>query len=144
MNFTPLTNAELTVMDLLWDHGELTARQIREALYPDAVRAQHGTVQRFLQSLEEKGYVLRDKSLPVHLFSASMTREEYAARQIESLAERLTGGSIAPLLTHLISNKRINKSEISRLRALLDSPNSETRSDATSRDGKRRGGKRRG
>ncbi|MCA8972174.1 MAG: BlaI/MecI/CopY family transcriptional regulator [Planctomycetes bacterium] len=133
MDFTPITNAELTVMDLLWEHGELTARQIREELYPDAVKAQHGTVQRFLQSLEEKGYVVRDKSLPVHRFSPSMTKEEYAARQIESLADRLTGGSIAPLLTHLISNKRISKHEISRLRALLDAP-----SDRSRRGGKRR------
>jgi predicted transcriptional regulator len=49
-----------------------------------------------------------------------MTREEYASSQIESLADRLTGGSIAPLLTHLIEQKRLSRAEIRRLRDLLD------------------------
>ena len=52
-----LANAELTVMKLLWKEDRLTARHIREQLYPDATKAQHGTVQRLLQRLEDKGYV---------------------------------------------------------------------------------------
>ena len=53
---------------------------------------QHGTVQRLLQSLEDKGFIARDKSLSVHLFSAAMTREAYAGQQLETLADKLTGG----------------------------------------------------
>ncbi len=55
-----LANAELGIMELLWKEKSLTARQIREELYPDAKTAQHGTVQRLLQRLEEKGFVQRD------------------------------------------------------------------------------------
>ena len=120
MDHPPLTNAELAVMELLWDRGRMTARQIREELYPKARKPQHGTVQRFLQSLEEKGCVVRDKSLPVHLFSAAVSRETYAGRQLESLAEKLTGGSIAPLLTHLLEEKKLDRAELARLRKLLD------------------------
>ena len=49
----PLANAELAVMDLLWQQAHLTAHHIREQLYPDAAKAQHGTVQRLLQRLED-------------------------------------------------------------------------------------------
>lgn len=70
----PLANAELAIMDLLWDEGRLTARQIREWLYEDSKKAQHGTVQRLLQRLEDKGYVARDARLPVHLFSPDSRR----------------------------------------------------------------------
>ena len=52
-----LTNAEMALMDLLWETARLTARQIREQLYDDAKTSQHGTVQRLLQGLEEKGFV---------------------------------------------------------------------------------------
>ncbi|MCP3917439.1 MAG: BlaI/MecI/CopY family transcriptional regulator [bacterium] len=38
-----LTNAELAVLELLWEQGDRTARQIREQLYPEAEKAQHGT-----------------------------------------------------------------------------------------------------
>jgi BlaI family penicillinase repressor len=115
----PLANAELAVMELLWVSERATARQIREALYADQ-KNQHGTVQRLLQRLEEKGYVQRDADLPVHLFSATLSREDYASGQLETLAERLTGGSLAPIVTRLVEQKRISRSEIDRLRRILD------------------------
>ncbi len=115
-----LANAELAIMDLLWQAPQLTARQIREQLYPDASRAQHGTVQRLLQRLKDKGFVQRDRSLSVHLFSATTTRDSYAAGQLEILAEKLTEGSLAPLITHLVEEKKISRQEIDRLRAILE------------------------
>lgn len=119
MKLAPLANAELAVMELLWEQSGLTARKIREKLYPDATRAQHGTVQRLLQRLEDKGFVRRDKSLPVHLFSAAISREAYASSQLQSLTSRLTGGSLAPLITHLIEKEEITPQEIKRLRRIL-------------------------
>lgn len=115
-----LTNAELAVMELIWTSQSLTARQVREQLYDDSSTSQHGTVQRLLQSLEEKGFVKRDRSLGVNLFSPLLTREAYGGSQLVSLAEKLTGGSIAPLITHLLDQNKLNKAEINRLRKLLD------------------------
>ena len=107
-------------MDLLWQQDRLTARYIREQLYPLATKAQHGTVQRLLQRLEDKGFVERDRELPVHLFSAVISRQAYACSQLESLADKLTGGSLAPLITHMVEEKRISRAEIRRLRRILD------------------------
>lgn len=118
-----LANAELAVMELLWDEDRLTARYVREQLYPNATKAQHGTVQRLLQRLEEKGFVERDSTLPVHLFSALISREAYASSQLESLADKLTGGSLAPLITHLMEQKKISRAELKRLREVLDGGN---------------------
>jgi BlaI family penicillinase repressor len=115
----PLANAELAVMELLWDDGRVTARHIREHLYADQ-KNQHGTVQRLLGRLEEKGYVERDLDLPVHLFFATISREDYATGQLELLAGRLTGGSLAPIVTRLVEQKRISRTEIERLRRILD------------------------
>jgi predicted transcriptional regulator len=40
--------------------------------------------------------------------------------QLESLAETLTAGSFAPLITHLVEQKKISREEIDRIRAILD------------------------
>ena len=120
MNLPTLANAELALMDLLWKRDRLTARDLREQLYPSTTRAQHGTVQRLLQRLEDKGFVERDRTLPVHLFSASISRQAYASSQLESLADKLTGGSLAPLITHLMEEKKISRAEIKRLRKILE------------------------
>lgn len=117
---TPLANAELAIMDLLWTADRLTAREIREKLYPDATKAQHGTVQRLLQRLEEKGYVVRDRTIPIHFFTAAVSRQAYSAGQMEALADKLTAGSVAPLITHLVEEKKISREEIERIRAILD------------------------
>jgi predicted transcriptional regulator len=115
----PLAKSELAVMDLLWQNNRMTARQLREQLYPDADKAQHGTIQRLLQRLEDKGYVERDRTLPVQFFSAVVSRHNYAAQQMERLAEELTAGSIAPLITHLVEHNKISRDEIDRIRAIL-------------------------
>ena len=109
-------------MDLLWQIDQLTARELRESLYPDADKAQHGTVQRLLQRLEDKGYVERDRALSVHFFSAAVTREAYAGTQLEELAAKLTAGSFAPLLTHLVEEKKISRKDIEELRAMGERP----------------------
>ena len=119
MHHPQLANAELALMELLWTDQPRCARELREQLYGGAEKAQHGTVQRLLQRLEAKGYVKRDLEPPVHMFSATLTRESYASSQLESLAERLTGGSLAPLLTHLIDTRKISTEEIHELRTLL-------------------------
>lgn len=119
----PLANAELSVMELLWDHGSLTARQVQDRLYGASDRSQHGTVQRLLQRLEDKDFVRRDRTASVHAFAPRISREAYAGSQLETLAGRLTGGSIAPLLSHLIDRKRLSRVELRRLRELLDGRN---------------------
>ena len=117
-----LANAELAVMDLLWQNDRMTVRELREQLYPHAGKAQHGTVQRLLQRLEEKGFLERDRSLAVHFFSPLVSREVYAAQQLEALADKLTSGSIAPLITHLVNQKRISRDEIQRIRDIVSDP----------------------
>ena len=52
----------------------------------------------------------------IQLFSANMGREAYGGLMLESLANNLTGGSIAPLLTHLLEEKKLGKAEIKRFK----------------------------
>ena len=74
MNPVPLANAELSVMELLWDHGRLSARQIQDRLYGESDRSQHGTVQRLLQRLEDKQFVRREKGGPPAALDRKSTR----------------------------------------------------------------------
>ncbi len=120
MKRQPLANAELAIMNLLWQQDRMTARQIREELYPDKKKPQHGTVQRLLQRLEDKGYVNRDRSLSIHFFSAAIARQAYAGTQLETLASKLTGGSLAPLLTHLVETNKLSRDDLEELREILN------------------------
>lgn len=120
MKRPPLPNAELAIMNLLWQQDRMTAREIRKELYPDDTKPQHGTVQKLLQRLEGKGYVNRDRTLSIHFFSAAIDRKAYAGSQLESLASRLTGGSLAPLITHFVEKNKLSRDDLKELRAILD------------------------
>lgn len=115
-----LPNAELAVMELLWTKGRLTSRQIIDRLYADAPKPQHGTVQRLLQRLSAKGFVVRDRSLGISVFSSAVSRDVYASARLESLANRLTQGSLAPMITRLVADNKLSRAEIERLRRILE------------------------
>lgn len=114
------SEGELAILQLLWERGALTARSIREALYPEGTVSQHGTVQKLLQRLEEKALVERDRSQFVHLFRPTLSRDQYAGRQLESLAEKLTDGSLVPFLMHIVENRRVSARELKAVRDLLN------------------------
>jgi len=115
-----LPNAELAVMDLLWTKGRITARQIIDRLYADAPRPQHGTVQRLLQRLAAKGFLDRDRSLGISVYSPAISRDAYASAQLESLANRLTQGSLVPMITRLVADNKLSQAEIEKLHRILE------------------------
>jgi BlaI family penicillinase repressor len=118
-----VTEAELAVMQRLWDAGRASIRQLADALYgSDAGAAQYATVQKQLERLEAKGFVERDRSLYVHVFSASIDRDDLIGRRIRAMAEKLCGGSLVPILSHLARSKGLSRKERQALRELIDSP----------------------
>lgn len=115
-----VTDAELAVLEVLWTDGTVTVRQITDQLYPNSKSSQHATVQKLLDRLKTKGFVARDRSVWPHVFSASIEREELIGRRLRKTAEKLCGGSLNPLLTHLIRDTGLSKGEREELRSLLD------------------------
>ena len=115
-----MADSELAIMKLLWEHDGLTARQMREWLYPDSTKAQHGTIQRLLQRLEDKGFVERDRETPVHVFSAVISRKDYAGGQLDLLANKLADNSFELLMTHLVEKKQVTRENINKIHAMID------------------------
>jgi predicted transcriptional regulator len=64
--------------------------------------------------------VHRDRGGSVHVFSAVIEREELLGRRLQDMAEKLCGGSLTPLLTHLVRARRLSEGERRELRNLID------------------------
>ena len=115
-----VTDAELAVLEVLWDVPSAAIRQITDALYPDAGVSEYATVQKLLQRLEVKGCVRRDRAGKAHRFAARVDRGELIGRRLNDLADRLCGGSLGTLLTHLVQPSRLSADDRAHLRSLLD------------------------
>jgi BlaI family penicillinase repressor len=121
-----ITDSELAVLRILWDRETATIRQLTEVLYPRGEAAQYATVQKLLDRMEAKGYVGRDRTLFVHVFSSALNRDELIGRRLRSLAEMLCEGSLTPLLTHLARAKDLTDEDRLALRAIVDEPDPES------------------
>ncbi len=115
-----VTETELAVLHLLWEQGPSTIRQITDVLYPDGGAAHYATVQKLLDRLEEKAFVARDRRPPAHTFAARVGRDELIGRRLQAVAEQLCGGSLTPLLTHLVKGRRLSPRERLDLRHLIE------------------------
>src|SRR5262249_9008039 len=113
-------DAELAVLQELWDRGASTIRQLTDALYPDGDDAHYATVQKLLERLGRKGHGTRDTSGHAHRFTALTDRDRLVGHQLRQVAEKLTGGMMAPLLTHLVRAEALTPKEREELRALID------------------------
>ena len=117
-----VTDAELGVLQALWDHGPAPIRRITAALYRSAGVSQYATVQKLLERLEAKGCVTRDRSANVHVFAATVDKEGLIGRRLQSLAEKLCGGSLTPILSHLLQSRPLSAEERASQRSLIDDP----------------------
>jgi len=120
-----ITDAEREIMKLLWEGKELTAREIREKLYPAGTLSEHATVQKLLQRLERKQLVSRNRDGFAHTFCAKITRDETLGEQLAELAETLCNGSMVPVLTHFIMQQNLTREERRLLRKILEEKEAE-------------------
>jgi len=115
-----VSEGELAAMRVLWERGPASTRQITDAVYPRGGQAQYATVQKQLERLEDKGFVHRDRSLFVHVFSAAVSRDELVGRRVRAVVDNLCEGSLVPLLTHLAQVDELSDAERKALRELVE------------------------
>jgi BlaI family transcriptional regulator, penicillinase repressor len=115
-----VTEAELALLQALWDDGPATIRQLVERVYQQTGASVYGTVQKLLDRLEAKGCVERDRGGSVHVFRAAINRDELIGRRLRAVADSLCGGSLSPLLTHLVEGRGLSDKERRELRALVE------------------------
>ncbi|MAG94068.1 MAG: penicillinase repressor [Planctomycetaceae bacterium] len=122
-----VTEAELAVLQLLWDRECATVRELMDELYPEGGSSPYATVQKLLERLEAKGCVRRDRESWPHTFRPNVGRDELIGRRLQSTADQLCDGSLQPLITHLVQNKKLSARDRNSLRELLDELDSRSR-----------------
>jgi len=118
-----LSAGELEILQMLWRDGPVTLsgaqRGLRRAIG-------YTTVQTRLNRLVEKGVVLRTAERPA-MYRAAVAREDVSAGHLDLLLERVSGGSIVPLVAHLMKGRRLSPEEILALRKLISDSERENR-----------------
>jgi predicted transcriptional regulator len=121
LNIEPVTEGELSILEVIWKQGTPTSRDIASAIYEKVSDSKMASVQKLLERLEIKGCVSRDRRERAHRFQAMLSREDYLRHRLQGLADRLCDGAIVSLVTTLLRSKKgLSKKNGEQLRQLID------------------------
>src|SRR5436189_6457847 len=113
-----LSKLELQIMQVLWDHGALSIREIQEG-FPEKDRPAYTTIQTTVYRLEAKKAVRRVKKISnAHMFEAVVSRGAAHRRVLDDILS-LFGGRTQPVMAHLIESGKLTLEDIDEARKLL-------------------------
>ncbi len=113
-----LTEAEWSVMEILWAGDRYTLKELTQALEP-VNGWNKNTVYTYLTRMEGKGLVAIDRA-QAKPYGAAVSRESCARQEREDLLTKVYGGATGDLIAAFLKESSISKKEISRLRRMLD------------------------
>lgn len=115
-----ISDAELDVLKVLWQHGPSTVRDVNERLETQNRSWAYNTVLTLLSRLRDKGYVRSEKQGMAHVFEPIVSREKLLQQRLADLTDRVCDGTASPLLHALVEGHRFSPDEIKHFRQLLD------------------------
>lgn len=123
-----LTELQLAILGILWERGEATSRDVRDALEPDRHLALT-TVATLLSRLEKRGVLAHRRSGRSYVFRPTVTRAEVREVMVRELADNLFDGDPVALLNHLL-NQNEDPDVVENMRSLLQSDEGSPAGDA--------------
>ncbi len=112
------TEAELTILNVLWATGPATVREVHEALSEKQIG--YTTVLKQMQVMTEKGLLERSERFRSHVYSATLAREDTQQQLAGNLLQRAFDGSAKNLVLGALSSKKVTANELAEIRKMLD------------------------
>jgi BlaI family transcriptional regulator, penicillinase repressor len=112
------TDAELAILNTLWEHGPCTVREVHEHLGDREVH--YTTILKQLQVMYDKGLVKRDNSSRSHIYRAAVSQEKTQAALLDQFLDTIFGGSTSALVMRALSHRRSSEADLAEIRNFLD------------------------
>ena len=113
------TTAELEILQVLWERGTCTVRDVHEVLHRHDGTG-YTTALKQLQIMFDKGLVERDESQRAHVYRAAVSKERTQKKFLSDMLQRVFEGSASQLMMHALAGHRASSHEIEELRRVLD------------------------
>ena len=114
----PLSPAQREIMEIVWELGEVSARDVRAVLSRQRDVARN-TVRTLLERIEEKGWLTHREDGRTYLYSAIQPRQATVGQKVVEVLDTVCGGSPEALVTALLDYRGLTDTEVTRIRAML-------------------------
>jgi predicted transcriptional regulator len=110
-----LSPGEMEILEMLWREGPVSLSAAQAGL---GRKIGYTTIQTRLNRLVDKKLVARSAERPAQ-YQALVQPEEVSAGHLALLVERTSGGSVVPLIAHLVRDWTLSPEEIAELKQLI-------------------------
>lgn len=118
---TKPTEGELEILQILWNRGQATVREVHEEL-SQYKESGYTTTLKLMQIMFDKGTVVRDDSSKTHIYKANITRDNTQKQMLGKMVNTLFGGSTTQLVMQALGNSHAapSREELDEIQRLLD------------------------
>lgn len=113
-----LTEAELRLMDVMWDKKSATVGEVTDALAGPPLA--YSTVLTMLRILEDKGYLEHTKEGKAFVYRPVVQRREASRNAVWQVLRQFFGNSPELLVVNLLENDELNAKELKRLKKMIE------------------------
>ena len=113
------TEGELEILNILWQKGPCTVRQVHEIL-EQSKGSGYTTTLKLMQIMHDKKLVKRDNSSKVHVFEAAVSKEKTQNQMIQKMIDTVFNGSAMQLVMQTLGNHKADAKELDEIRKYLN------------------------
>jgi len=112
------TESELEILNILWDKGSATVREVHEVL--EAYKPSgYTTTLKLMQIMFEKGMLSREAQGKLHVYKATLRREKAQEQLLKKMIDTMFSGSASQLVMQALGNHKSSPEELEEIRAYL-------------------------
>ena len=112
------TDSELEILQLLWEFGPLTVRELNDKLNKER-KVGYTTSLKMMQIMTEKGLLSRDTGERSHIYSPLLRSEEVQSTMLEHILKTVFKGNRSSLVLQALGNRDASPEEISEINSLI-------------------------
>lgn len=113
------TDAEFTILNVLWQEGASTVRQVNEKLNLER-RVGYTNTLKMMQIMHDKGMLARDESSRSHVYSPLMNPSDVRQDILQGLINTVFGGRMSNLLIQALGTYKPSQKELEEIKSILN------------------------
>jgi predicted transcriptional regulator len=122
-----LASLQLAIMRILWQKESATVAEVRDALAAESRELAYTTVATMLAKMERKGQVFHRGGAKAFVYHPALRQDQVSRSMVADLADRLFGGDVPLMVSHLLDGCELTPDELARLKALIRKKEQEDR-----------------
>ena len=113
------TDSELEILNILWEKGPCTVRDVHEVLEKNK-EAGYTTTLKLMQIMHDKKLLKRDASNKSHVYTANISQEKTQGQLVKRMIDNVFNGSASQLVMQALGNHKANNEELQEIKKYLE------------------------